>query len=342
MKVLVTGGCGFIGSHVCEFYSRMGWDVVSYDNMTKYELGKTGYNINMVRDHNWNYLEALGVRVVKKDIRDFDELIEETDGCDFIVHTAAQPAMTLSMEDPRLDFTSNVLGTFNVLDAARKRDIPVVSCSSIHIYGTGINDSLTETETRYIRDPVGIDETHPVMTGIITPLHASKMSAEHYVSTFIDTYGVKAATFRLTGLYGTRQFGGEDHGWVANFIIRALTGRPLTVFNTGKQLRDILFATDVCEAFHSFFENPIPGTYNIGGGESNMISLIECIDYIGELIGEKIDITFGGERFGDLYYFVTDISKVNNTLNWEPKVLPREGVKTLFEWVKDNIEMFRG
>ncbi|MFV2080695.1 MAG: NAD-dependent epimerase/dehydratase family protein [bacterium] len=340
MRVLVTGGCGFIGSHVCEFYRELGWDVISYDNMTKYELSKTGYNIDLVRMHNWNYLENLGVRMVKKDIRDLEDLTAEARSCDFIVHTAAQPAMTLSMEEPHLDLTTNVLGTFNVLETARQMKIPVVSCSSIHVYGTGINDSLREGKTRYMREPVGIDENHPLMTGSITPLHASKMSAEHYVRTFIDTYGVKAATFRLTGLYGTRQFGGEDHGWVANFTIKAAIGQPVTVFNTGKQLRDILFAPDVCQAFHAFYENPVPGTYNIGGGEKTMISLLECIDYLGELAEKSLDIHFGGERFGDLYYFVCDSSKARKILGWEAQTEPREGIKVLYEWAVENRRVF--
>ena len=341
MKVLVTGGCGFIGSHVCEFYRRLDWDVVSYDNMTKYELEKTGYHATLARDYNWDFLKEIGVELVKRDIRDLDELMESATGCDYIIHTAAQPAMTLSIENPYQDFTTNVVGTYNVLETAKRLQIPVVSCATIHVYGTGINDTLSQGETRYLREPASIDESAPIMTGEITPLHASKMSAESYVRTFIDTYKVKAASYRLTGLYGPRQFGGEDHGWVANFIIKALTQRPITIFNTGKQVRDILYAEDVCSAFHAFYEKQIPGIYNIGGGPKTSISLLETIMYVEELINRKIDYTFGGERRGDLYYWISDTTKANKFLGWDAEILPKEGIKKLLEWVQENIYIFQ-
>lgn len=341
MKVLVTGGCGFIGSHVCEFYRNLGWEVVSYDNMTKYELEKIGYNAALARDYNWDFLQEIGVGLLKKDIRDLDDLLEAAVSCDYIVHTAAQPAMTLSVEDPHLDFSTNVVGTYNVLEVARRFKIPVVSCATIHIYGTGINNSLKEGETRYVRDPEGIDESAPTMTGNITPLHASKMSAECYVRTFIDTYKVNAASFRLTGLYGPRQFGGEDHGWVANFLIKALTKRPITIFNTGKQVRDILYAKDLCKAFHAFFVKQIPGVYNIGGGPKTSISLLETIQYLEELLGRKIEYSFGGERWGDLYYWISDTTKARECLHWDSQTLPKDGIKALLAWVQENIHIFQ-
>lgn len=341
MKVLVTGGCGFIGSHVCEFYRRLGWDVVSYDNMTKYELEKTGYRVTLARDYNWNFLKEIGAELVKKDIRNLDDLMESASGCDYIIHTAAQPAMTLSVENPYLDFTTNVVGTYNVLETAKRLRIPVVSCATIHVYGTGINDTLSQGETRYLREPAAIDESAPIMTGNITPLHASKMSGETYVRAFIDTYEVKAASYRLTGLYGPRQFGGEDHGWVANFIIKALTQRPITIFNTGKQVRDILYAEDLCKAFHAFYEKQIPGIYNIGGGPKTSISLLETIMYIEELIDRKTDYTFGGERWGDLHYWISDTTKARKFLGWDAEILPKDGIKRLFEWVQGNIDIFQ-
>jgi CDP-paratose 2-epimerase len=341
MKVLITGGCGFIGSHACEFYRNLGWDVVSYDNMTKYELTKTGYNPELARDYNWDFLKSIGVGLVKKDIRNLDDLVDAAAGCDYIVHTAAQPAMTLSIEDPYLDFSTNVIGSYNVLETARRLKIPVVTCATIHVYGTAINDSLQESETRYTRDPPAFDESAATMTGIITPLHASKFSAECYLKTFVDTYDVKAASFRLTGLYGPRQFGGEDHGWVANFIIRALSNRSITIFNTGKQVRDILYAHDLCKAFHAFFENQTPGIYNIGGGFKTSISLIETIYFLEELLNKKIDYSIVGERWGDLYYWVSDIGKARELLNWEPQTLPDEGINNLVNWVRQNLHIFQ-
>ena len=340
MKVLVTGGCGFLGSHVCAFYRDLGWDVVSYDNMTKYELKRTDLNVELARAYNWNQLEGIGVELVQKDIREFEDFRTAAVGCDFIVHTAAQPAMTVSIEEPRLDISTNVLGTFNVLEIARELGIPVASCSTIHVYGTAINDSLREEETRYVRKPPEIDETHPIMTGTLTPLHASKRALELYVQTYIASYGLCAASFRLTGIYGENQFGGEDHGWVAHFIISAIKKQTITLFGNGKQVRDIIYAKDVCRALHAFFEKRQSGIYNIGGGTKNAISLLECISCLEELLGQKVEYRFGGDRVGDLKYFVCDTAKAAERLGWQAKVRPRDGIKRLINWVNGNREVF--
>lgn len=342
MKVLVTGGCGFIGSYVCEYYIKKGAEVISYDNMTKYELTRTGYATDAARDYNWEFLKGLGATLLKGDVRNLNELMEAANGCDFIIHTAAQPAMTISMESPELDFSTNVCGSFNVLEVARKLKIPVVNCATIHVYGNKINETLKEENTRYTRHPAAIDENHPVVEGTLTPLHASKRTADLYVQAYIDTYGLEAASFRLTGLYGPRQLGGEDHGWVANFAIRTILGMPITIYGTGKQLRDILYASDVAEAFDAFYKTRRPGIYNIGGGIEHSISLLECLELIGEITGKKPTIKYEPSRLGDLLYFVCDISKAKQELGWKPKVLPREGVSNLISWIKENEKLFRG
>jgi CDP-paratose 2-epimerase len=340
MKVLVTGGCGFIGSHTCEYFRKMGWEVVSYDNMTKYELDRTGYKADATRDYNWNFLGDLGVTRVVGDVRNLDQLMDHASGCDYVIHTAAQPAVTISMEDPALDATTNVIGTMHVLEAARRHSIPVVSCATIHVYGNWINNTLKEAETRYVREPAAVDESAPTMEGYLTPLHASKASAEFYVRVYADTYKVRAASFRLTGLYGPRQFGGEDHGWVANFTIRNILGWPLMIYGTGKQVRDILYATDVASAFWAFFRQGKSGIYNIGGGPDHAISLVECISLIDETTGVKSDVQFSAARFGDLNYFVCDSTRARNELGWEPQVRPQEGVPLLIDWVKQNKALF--
>jgi CDP-paratose 2-epimerase len=340
VKVLVTGGCGFIGSHVCEFYRRRGDDVVAFDNMTKFELSRTPYAVDQARDANTDYLAGIGAAVVRGDIRDYEQLADTASGCDFLVHTAAQPAVTISLEEPELDLSTNVTGTFNVLRTARAHDIPVVSCATIHVYGNLINETLQEAPTRYVRTPAAIDETHPVMEGRLTPLHASKRAAEIYVQTFAHAYGVRAASYRLTGLYGPRQLGGEDHGWVANFVIRALLGMPLHIFGTGKQVRDILYASDVAEAFHAFYEHQRPGIYNVGGGPAHAISLLECIDLIADLLGRRPDVSMQPGRFGDLHYFICDAGKAKRELGWSAKVAPAEGVRRLVDWVQANMHLF--
>lgn len=340
MKVLVTGGCGFLGSHVCEFYAKKGNEVISFDNMTKHELERTGLAIEKARNYNLNYLKNLGVKMIKGDIRDFDELMSSAQGCDYIIHTAAQPAMTISWEDPRLDFSSNMAGTFNVLEAARNLKIPVASCATIHVYGNKINESLKENDKRYIREPEAIDEFHPTLEGTITPLHASKASGDIYVKAYIDTYKLEAASFRLTGIYGTRQFGGEDHGWVANFSIRSVLDWPITIFGTGKQVRDIIYATDVCEAFDAFYKKRRPGIYNIGGGTKTAISLLECIDILEEVNGKRPEVKFAPGRHGDLRYFICDINKARKELGWSPKIMPGDGIERLVTWIKENRDIF--
>lgn len=341
MKVLVTGGCGFIGSHACEFYIDRGDTVISYDNMTKYELNRTGYATEQARDYNWNYLKNLGVTLVKEDVRDFNKLMEYASGVDYIIHTAAQPAVTISLEDPELDFSTNVRGTFNVLKAAKELKIPVVSCATIHVYGNKINETLIEEASRYTRNPAAIDESLPIVEGTLTPLHASKRAAELYLETFIHSYNVRAASFRLTGLYGPRQLGGEDHGWVANFSIRTVMGHPLRIFGTGKQVRDILYASDVARAFHAFYEHGKPGIYNIGGGPDHAISLLECIDLIAEITNKKPEVKFEESRLGDLLYFICNSSKAHKELKWKASVSPKEGVRRLIDWIKQENKLFK-
>lgn len=342
LKVLVTGGCGFLGSHACEFYAKQGDKVVAFDNLTKHELKRTGYDTEAARTHILNFVKTLGAETINGDIRNKAELLAAAKNCDYIIHTAAQPAMTISIEDPELDLMTNVVGTFNVLEAARKYDIPVVVCSSIHVYGNKINETLKEGDTRFIREPPTIDENNPIMEGAITPLHVSKRAVELYTQTFIDSYGLKAAVFRLTGMYGPRQFGSEDHGWVANFTIKTLLRKTMTVFGTGKQVRDILYATDAVKAFDAFYNTQAPGLYNIGGGTKNIISLMECIELIEKVTGEKAETEYAPKRMGDLWYFVSDITKAKEKLKWQPEISNETGIKELAEWVKKNIKIFQG
>jgi CDP-paratose 2-epimerase len=341
MKVLVTGGCGFLGYHVCAYFRERGASVIAYDNLAKHEFARNPYMREAARDHNRAELAQAGVEIAVEDIRDQDTLTRLTAGCDYICHTAAQPAMTISWENPELDFSTNTRGTFNVLEAARLAGIPAAICSSIHTFGPdAINASVREDATRYVRDPIAIGEDEPLLQGSVTPLHASKRANEIYTQAYIDTFQLRAACFRLTGIYGPNQFGGEDHGWVANFAIRTMLGLPITIFGTGKQLRDILYATDAAEAFGAFYRSGRPGIYNTGGGLDNRISLIESIALIEELTGKKAQVQFQDGRFGDLHYFVTDHSRLTASTGWQPTVRPREGVASLIQWVAGNPGLF--
>jgi CDP-paratose 2-epimerase len=166
------------------------------------------------------------------------------------------------------------------------------------------------------------------------------VSAEYYLRVYADSYGLRAASFRLTGLYGPGQFGGEDHGWVANFCIRNVLRWPITVYGSGKQVRDILFASDAAAAFEAFFRRGETGIYNIGGGPNHAISLLECLRLIESVTGTPSEVRFGAARFGDLKYFVCDIGKGQSVLGWEPLVKPEQGVRELVDWIQENGKLF--
>ena len=340
--MLVTGGCGFLGSHVCELFRKRGDEVVSLDNMTKLELDRTGYRSEAARDHNWQLLEAMGVRLLRADVRDLEAVLDAAAGCDFIAHTAAQPAVTISLEDPLLDLATNVQGTVHVLEAARRHAIPVASCATVHVYGNWLNAELREADTRYLHDAGPIREDARPMDGYLTPLHGSKASAEHYVRVYASAYGVRAASFRLTGIYGPRQLGGEDHGWVANFAIRNAIGWPIAIFGTGKQVRDILFATDAAQAFVDFYQRGEAGVYNIGGGPDHAISLLECLRLIEAASGRSCVLRFAPSRFGDLRWFVCDVHRARAGFGWQPRVRPAEGVAAIVRWVEGHRDLFGG
>lgn len=293
------------------------------------------------------FLRDIGAELVIGDIRDKVKMQRAARGCDFIAHCAAQPAMTIALEQPYLDAAVNVIGTLNVLELAREFDVPMANCSTIHVYGNGLNYLIAEGKKRYYRRGMGYDysitEEAPVLIGTLTPLHASKFDAECYVRAYAESYGVRAATFRLTGMYGPRQFGGEDHGWVANFAIRTILGLPITVYQTDKQVRDIIYVTDAVDAFDKFFKaGAPPGVYNICGGDKTAISLSEVLKYLSQITGLKQDIQVAPARQGDLLWFVGSYAKANANFGWEPRVDVVTGLGRLVAWIKENIGLFKG
>lgn len=342
MKLLVAGGCGFLGSHVCELFKGKGWDVVAYDNMTKFEVGRIAFgDQERIRSYNMSFLNSINVDVTIRDIRDREALEHYGKDCDFIINCAAQPTMTLSSEEPVLDFETNVVGSLNILEVARKHSIPSAFCSSIHVYGTGINEEIKEGHDRYYRSPVAISEKHPVLTGQLTPLHASKRAAEIYIQTYAATYDMDVTCFRLTGIYGPRQFGSEDHGWVSLLAIKSMIGLPIQIIGTGKQVRDILYVKDAAQAFYTWFDSGRPsGIYNVGGGPDTIISVLGCLDKLYQLNGTAKDIVFGGERRGDLLYFVCDSNKAMEAFGWTPTVGTTEGLRGLVSWLQSIRDMF--
>jgi len=338
MKVLITGVVGFLGTHVAEYFKNQGWDVLGIDNLTDYELKRAKYDIKKAREHNLEFLEKIGIEFHKWDITKV--CTSQFKGINFIIHCAAQPAMTIAIENPVYDFNNNCYGTLNMLEIARKLDIPFVNCSSIHVYGNAGNDNLTEEATRFSNIEKKIDENRGILCGDVTPLHVSKRATELYTQTYAETYGMRTASFRLTGMYGPRQFGGMDHGWVANFAIRTIKGRDLTIFGTAKQVRDILYAEDAARAFYLWYEKGSSGIFNIGGGMEASISLRECIDIIATQSNKEPIIKMEKKRFGDLYYFVCDYKKAEKDFGWKPSIFPIDGISRLISWIKENDEIF--
>lgn len=341
-KVLVTGGCGFLGSHICELFKDSGWEVLSYDNLTKFEFNRTDYQVQEARDYNLNYLKTKNIKNITYSVTDINKLREYAQDVDYIIHTAAQPAMTISIEYPEYDLDVNIKGTFNVLQVARERKIPCVVSSTVHIYGNEINNLLTENENSYSLDKKDLTESSRILQGSLSPLHASKGAADLYAQAFINSYGLNAGIFRLTGIYGPRQFGCEDHGWVANFIIRNNLNKEINIYGNGKQTRDILYVKDAAKAFYKYYEYQVPGVYNISGGNSCKISLLQSIKLINKISSHKNSkVNFLPPRTGDLKYFISSCSKAYENLNWKPDVLPEEGILLLNQWVEKNTSLFQ-
>jgi CDP-paratose 2-epimerase len=334
--VFVTGAAGFLGTHVCHAFRQAGWAVVGLDNLSKFELERAGYDVDGARRHNLDLLKRDRVDFIKGDVTAVRHLPQ----ADLIVHCAAQPAMTISIEQPVPDMRDNVLGTLAMLEMARRYEIPMASCSTVHMYGNAGNDDLVACNGRFQRHPAEIDEGQALLQGALTPLHASKRAAEIYVDAYRDTYGLHAANFRFTGMYGPNQFGSEDHGWVANFAIRAVTGRTITIFGTDLQVRDILYASDAAQVFLSWYHAGCPsGTYNVGGGIERAVSLGEVVDMLRGMVG-RVETRTQPARHGDMHYFVCNYSRVMDETGWRPTVYPHQGLQHLVAWVGEHKELF--
>lgn len=336
MKILITGGAGFIGGNAAARYIRRGDEVIVVDN-----LSRRGADLNL------QWLKTLGkLEFVEGDIRDYGLLkgiFAREKGIDAILHLAAQVAVTTSVTEPRNDFEINALGTFNVLEAIRESGVsPAVIFSSTNkVYGNLEDMPVGEEETRYIFSggKNAVSEDQPL--DFHSPYGCSKGSADQYVRDYARIYGIKTVVMRQSCIYGPRQFGIEDQGWVAWFIIAALTGKKITVYGDGKQVRDILYMDDLLDSFDSALQNIdrcAGEVFNVGGGSDNSISLLEFLGLLEEFFGRKIDYTFSDWRPGDQKIYVSDIGKANRQLNWTPRVPNREGIKRLYDWVAENRE----
>ena len=344
MKIFVTGGAGFIGSHIAEFYAEKGHDVVVFDNLSRARLLRK--SINQI-NYNWDYLKNFqNVELLKGDIINLHEIERASKGADFIFHTAAQTAVTTSIQDPVTDFQSNCIGTFNVLESARRNDIKtLIYCSTNKVYGENVNKiEVVEDKSRYVFSPKykhGVPEDFPVDLCEHTPYGCSKLAGDLYAQDYGGLYGIKTGVFRMSCIYGPRQMGVEDQGWLTWFTIASLLGKEITIYGDGKQVRDVLYVKDLVSLFDKFLSSNLKNVVlNAGGGTENTLSLLELIGKLEKFIGKDINKKYSDWRVSDQKVFISDIRKAENLLDWKPKVSPEDGVKCVFDWVSKNTSLF--
>ena len=339
LHYLITGGAGFIGSNYAARLLTRGEQVTLYDNLSR---GGATRNLAWLREQ----FGPTAFRLVEGDVRDAALLTATVREADVIVHLAAQVAVTTSVAHPRLDFEINALGTFNVMEAARlsPRRPFVLYASTNKVYGGMEDVAVVEEATRYryATLPHGVPETQPL--DFHSPYGCSKGTGDQYVRDYARIYGIPTVVFRQSCIYGTRQWGVEDQGWVAWFVIAAVTGRPITIYGDGKQVRDVLFVDDLLDAYDAAIARraAVAGeVFNIGGGPTHTIAIWrEFGPLLERLLGRPIPVTYGDWRPGDQKVYVSDIRKAQQRLGWQPQIGVEEGVRRLVAWVQAQPTVF--
>lgn len=338
MKYLITGGCGFIGANFAIQLLKRGDDVILLDN-----LSRKGTVANL------SYLKETypKVKFVHADIRtDFKKMLEIMEMVNVVYHLAGQVAVTTSVKNPREDFDINAEGTFNVLEAIRrsKKKPLIIYASTNKVYGGMEDIEIAKEGKKYIyKDlPEGIPEDR--LLDFHSPYGCSKGTADQYVRDYARIYNLKTVVMRQSCIYGQRQFGVEDQGWVAWFTIASNLDKPITIYGDGMQVRDVLYVADLFEAWDLATKaiDEVSGEiFNIGGGSKFTLSLLELLDFLENHLDKKIEYSFDDWRPGDQPVYVSDISKAKKMLKWEPKTTPQEGVKKLTEWTVENADLIK-
>lgn len=336
-RILITGGAGFIGVNAALSFAKEGWGVTVLDN-----LSRRGADLNLA----WLRGQT-SIDFIKVDVRDEKSVDAAFSGqrFDSILHLAAQVAVTTSVVDPREDFEINAIGTFNVLESMRAHqpEALLIYASTNKVYGKMEDIGVTERNNRYEYTdlPSGASENRPL--DFHSPYGCSKGAADQYVLDYARIYGLRTTAFRQSCIYGPRQFGIEDQGWVAWFTIASLQGKPITIYGDGKQIRDVLYVEDLVGAYKAAIERPEAAkgsAFNIGGGPRNTLSLLELVAMLEAQLGKKIPLRFDSWRPGDQPVFVCDLDKARRVLGWEPATSAAEGVMRLIAWVKANRKLF--
>ena len=338
-KWIVTGGAGFIGCHAAARFHAMGDEVVVVDN-----LSRRGAEENLA------WLHSRGVTNFERlDIRDqagVDSLLERNADADAVLHLAGQVAVTTSVLDPRTDFEINALGTLNILEAVRLKagGKPAVLYSSTNkVYGHLDHVKVVERDGRHAYEdrPFGVAETEPL--DFHSPYGCSKGTGDQYVRDYARIYDMKTVSFRQSCIFGTRQFGIEDQGWIAWFCLAATRGQRFTIFGDGKQIRDTLWIDDLINAYLAALDriDDVAGeVFNLGGGPANTLSLRELVAILETHFQRPLDPAFADWRPGDQPVFVADIRKAADRLDWSPRVSTGDGVARLLAWIGENRELF--
>lgn len=329
--VLITGGAGFIGSNLAKQLLADGARVTVLDNLSRAGV-----------EHNVERLRRLDgdLTFVEGDVRDRERLNSLVRSADEIYHLAAQVAVTSSVVDPRHDFENNLLGTFNVLEAARLSEHRpfVLFTSTNKVYGDLAQLPLNETASRYsFRGREGVDEEQPL--DLHSPYGCSKGAADQYVRDYARIFDIPAVVFRMSCIAGPQQFGNEDQGWLAHFLYSVLGDRPITIYGDGRQVRDILHVRDLVAAVtlaHTHLKHTAGEIYNIGGGPKNAASLLEVLDLIVARSGKKPQLSFELPRVGDQRIFITDHRKFTHATGWSPRYSLHETVAHIMAWWEGN------
>jgi CDP-paratose 2-epimerase len=334
--VLVTGGAGFIGSNLADRLAQEGHRVLVYD-----ALSRPGVEANL-RWLQRRHPQRIAVTIA--DVRDSPALKDAAKNVEAVFHLAAQVAVTTSIDDPGSDFDVNLRGTFTLLEALRRRgeSVPVIFASTNKVYGDLQDIALERHGDTYV--PVdneiraaGIGETRPL--DFHTPYGCSKGAADQYVLDYARSFGLPTAVLRMSCIYGQRQMGTEDQGWVAHFLIRALRGESISIFGDGFQVRDLLHVDDAVAAYLAAWRNigTVTGrAFNLGGGPGNAVSLRQVLDAIGELLGRSVDIRYADWRSGDQRYYVSDTRLATGALSLRAPIPWRQGLSRLADWLQNE------
>jgi CDP-paratose 2-epimerase len=340
MRILITGGCGFLGSNLAARALDRGDELAILD-----DLSRDGASGNLA------WLRGRGkFRFSRMDVRDARKLagVVRRFAPQAVFHLAGQVAMTTSLADPRADFTINAGGSFNLLEAVRSGapDAAVLYSSTNKVYGDLEQFTYRETPTRYecLERPEGLDETTPL--DFRTPYGCSKGAADQYMLDYAGMFGLKTVVFRHSSMYGGRQFATYDQGWVGWFAQKAVeamegrAGKPFTISGSGKQVRDILHAEDLVDLYFSALENIEAArgqAFNIGGGRGNSLSLLELLSLLEELTGAKLEFTRLPARRSDQRVFIADIAKARARLGWQPRVGTIPGLEKMIDWIRHGM-----